>query len=275
MPTTSKNNNNLYHVQNQWGGDSAPWHEGGAWIIGCRSNQRVVEVKVSSNDNGRTLSGTMTYAGEGPIGFKADLTLNNTYEVQNQWGGDSAPWHPGGTWLIGCRDGQNVVAINIESSDGGATFKGTMTYAGEGPIGFKAEAVDGGVYDVQNQWGGDSAPWHPGGVWVLGCRGNQTVVAVKVSSDDGGRSLQGTMTYINEGPIGFKGSQIVSATYDVQNQWGGDSAPWHPGGSWVIGCRTGQNVIGLDIASSDNGKNLQGTMTYAGEGPIGFKAVLR
>lgn len=275
MSKTSKLQNNLYQVHNQWGGSSAPWQEGGVWVIGGRPGQPVVALQVNSNDNGKTLVGTMTYKGEGPIGFKASLTQTNTYVVENQWGGSSAPWRPGGTWLLGCRTNQNVVAINITSSDDGVTLNGTMTYAGEGPIGFKSEAIDGGVYDVENQWGGSSAPWHPGGVWAMGYRDNQTIIAVKVTSGDGGKSLQGAITYANEGPIGFKGPQIVSNTYAVENQWGGSAAPWHPGGSWVLGCRTGQNVVAIDITSSDDGQTLNGTMTYAGEGPIGFRATLR
>ena len=90
----------------------------------------------------------MTYKGEGPIGFKASLTQGNTYIVENQWGGSFAPWHPGGTWLIGSRGGQHVVAIAVTSSDDGKTLNGTMTYAGEGPIGFKSEAI--GEPDVEN-----------------------------------------------------------------------------------------------------------------------------
>lgn len=127
---------NNYATQNQWGGNSAPWHDGGTWVIGARDNQHVVAMAVSSNDGGQTLNGTITYEGEGPIGFKATNTGNNTYQVQNQWGGNSAPWHAGGAWLLGCRGNQSVVAINIASTDGGKTLNGTITYAGEGPIGF-------------------------------------------------------------------------------------------------------------------------------------------
>jgi len=61
----------------------------------------------------------------------------NLYEVENQWGGSSAPWHPGGTWAIGSRPDQHVVAVDVKSQDAGETLTGTMTYAGEGPIGFK------------------------------------------------------------------------------------------------------------------------------------------
>ncbi|MDH3974274.1 MAG: glycosyl hydrolase family 18 protein [Deltaproteobacteria bacterium] len=133
---------NNYLVENQWGGSSAPWHPGGTWVMGCRNGQHVVQLEASSADGGQTLKGTMTYDGEGPIGFTATLRGNNSYQVQNQWGGSSAPWHPGGTWLIGGRSNQNVVAIDISSSDAGKTLKGTMTYANEGPIGFAAALQD-------------------------------------------------------------------------------------------------------------------------------------
>ena len=129
---------NTYVVENQWGGNDAPWHSGGRWVIGGRSDQRVVALNVTSDDGGQTLFGAMTYAGEGPIGFRATRTAQNTYVVENQWGGNDAPWHPGGTWILGGRSDQNVIAIDISSNDGGVTLTGAMTYAGEGPIGFRA-----------------------------------------------------------------------------------------------------------------------------------------
>lgn len=268
----SKNTNNFQIVQNQWGGNSAPWNPGGAWVIGCRDNQKIVELNVTSTDNGKTLKGTTTYEGEGPIGFTGKLTQNNTYEVQNQWGGSNAPWHPGGQWVLGCRNNQNVVAIQIKSTDAGKTLNGTMTYAGEGPIGFKSQASDGSVYSVENQWGGTSAPWHDGGIFVLGSR-DQAVVALNLASQDGGKTFNGTMTYAGEGPIGCKGAQQSGNNYTVENQWGGSSAPWHAGGTWLIGCRSGQNFTQLTLESKDNGNTIKGTMTYAGEGPIGTQGI--
>lgn len=126
-----------YTVENQWGGKFAPWHPGGTWVLGARDNQNVVEINIASNDNGQTFTGTMTYAGEGPIGFRAQRTSQNNYTVENQWGGEQAPWHPGGNWIIGARDNQNVVQLKVASSDGGKTLNGTTTYSGEGPIGFR------------------------------------------------------------------------------------------------------------------------------------------
>jgi hypothetical protein len=260
----------VYTIQNQWGGDQAPWHEGGVFNIGNRADQLPVALAIQSGDGGRTFSGTMTYAGEGPIGVRATMVTTNCYQVENQWGGNDAPWHDAGLFLLGARNGQNAVAFDLSSSDGGQTLNGTMTYAGEGPIGIRAARSDGAAYNGTNQWGGDSAPWHPAGQWVLGTRANQAVVALDITSNDNGRTLVGTMTYFDEGPIGFRGTQIMANTYSVVNQWGGDQAPWHPGGTWVIGSRGTQGVVAVSIRG---GTTLNGTMTYVGEGPIGLELV--
>ena len=144
-----------------------------------------------------------------PIGdVPLEMAMNLLRRVENQWGGNNAPWHNGGIWLMGCRPGQNIVAINIKSDDGGKTLYGNMTYANEGPIGFRATLSDGNNYAVENQWGGDDAPWHDGGQWIIGARSRQNVVELNVKSDDGGNTLNGTMIYEGEGPIGFKATMI-------------------------------------------------------------------
>lgn len=264
----------IYQVENQWGGNTAPWHQGGKWILGARPEQNVVAIDIQSQDGGETFHGTMTYAGEGPIGFRATRNGANNYKVENQWGGSSAPWHYGGEWVIGFRTGQNVVALNVKSENDGNTLAGTMTYAGEGPIGFRGTSSAGDVYAVQNQWGGSSAPWHIGGQWVLGARLDQKVIAINITSTDEGKTLTGNMTYAGEGPIGFRGTLISSNNYQVENQWGGSHAPWHPGGLWIIGYRAGQNVVSLNVTSNDSGDTFTGEMTYSGEGPIGFEGAL-
>ncbi|MFC5044910.1 hypothetical protein ACFSTE_21380 [Aquimarina hainanensis] len=189
-------------------------------------------------------------------------------------GGASAPWHPGGNWIIGGRNGQNVIELNVTAESGSANLEGTMKYAGEGPIGFKGQETIGSSYSIENQWGGASAPWHPGGTFVLGARENQNPVAYDIQSTDGGKTFTGTMTYAGEGPIGFRAIQTAGNNYAAENQWGGASAPWHPGGNLVIGARVNQNVVQLKINSNDNGETFSGEMTYLGEGPIGVKAVL-
>ncbi|MEO1518687.1 MAG: lectin ESA-2 [Bacteroidota bacterium] len=262
-----------YRVMNQWGGDQAPWHFGGIYVIGNRPEQNVVQIDITSKDDGKTFTGTMTYEGEGPIGFKAEALGDNNYKVQNQWGGNQAPWHDGGVFVIGGRDNQPVVALNATSSNDGLNLQGTMTYKGEGPIGFGAEMRKS--FFVQNQWGGSSAPWHDGGTMKLNARPNQNVVALDIKSDDGGKTFTGTMTYDGEGPIGFRATQNAYNNYTVENQWGGSSAPWHPGGHFLIGTRSGQRAVAVKVKRVEGTWNLDGTMTYEGEGPIGFKGTFQ
>lgn len=135
---------------------------------------------------------------------QADSSQNSVYEVENQWGGSEAAWHDGGTWLIGSRAGQQVVSLDVKSDDNGQTLVGTMIYEWEGPIGFRARHTHQNNYVVENQWGGANAPWHAGGTWQLGSRAAQRVVAIDILSDDGGNNLHGTITYEDEGPIGFR-----------------------------------------------------------------------
>ena len=261
----------VYQVENQWGGEQAPWHRGGTWILGGRKDQSVVAVDIKSTDHGETLTGSMTYQGEGPISLKAEHEYANVYSVEVQWGGSSAPWHVDGKWTIGGRNNQRCVQLNVTASTEDKSLLGNMTYDGEGKIGFKSHLSFG--YLVQNQWGGSSAPWHPGGTWALSGRYNQEVVAMDIVSQDGGETFTGTMTYKGEGPIGFKGTQLEGNNYAVFNQWGGSSAPWHQGGDLILGSRKNQQVIKLEFSSKD-GEVLDGEMTYSGEGSIGFKAEL-
>lgn len=134
-----------------------------------------------------------------------------------------------------------------------------------------ASATD---YLVENSWGGTTG--HYGGLWVLGVRGEQLPVAFDLTSDDGGKTLTGTMTYEGEGPIGFNGKYIGSNNYKVEVQWGGSDAPWQDSGVMVIGYRGNEQMTQeLKITSPDGGKSFEGNMVYAGEGPIGLNAKLQ
>lgn len=143
------------------------------------------------------------------LSFDKNFTIAVTHltwiTVENQWGGPSAPWQPGGEWKIS----ERMAALDVKSSDGGQTLNGTITYAGEEPIGFKATLTQNNTYTVENQWGGPSAPWQPAGDWILGARTDQNVVAININSTDGGKTFTGDMTYAGEGPIGFRGTLII------------------------------------------------------------------
>ncbi|MCC6457216.1 MAG: hypothetical protein IT328_19835 [Caldilineaceae bacterium] len=143
-----------------------------------------------------------------------DIAQNNAYVVENQWGGADTPWSDGGMWVIGGRQDQHVVALDITSTDDGQTLVGTVAYAGEGQIGFRAAKTEQNTYLVENQWGGADAPWNPGGIWVLGTREDQSIVALSISSEDDGNTLNGTMTYVGEGTIGFRAILQPASTLD-------------------------------------------------------------
>jgi OAA-family lectin sugar binding domain len=133
--TTIKTN---FVVTNTWGGDPKP-HVGGLWVLGNRPEQSVVSIDITSKDDGKTFTGTMTYAGEGPIGVEATQFTGNNYNVKNSWGG-SGFVHDGGIWIIGDRDGQRIVSLKATSTDLGQTLNGENTYQGEGQIGFTGRA---------------------------------------------------------------------------------------------------------------------------------------
>ena len=48
------------------------WHDNGVWVIGTSEDQRAIGVQIQSTTGGESFTGTMKYAGEGPIGFRAD-----------------------------------------------------------------------------------------------------------------------------------------------------------------------------------------------------------
>ncbi|MBX3014395.1 MAG: DUF11 domain-containing protein [Caldilineaceae bacterium] len=133
-----------------------------------------------------------------------DLTQSNTYLVKTLTSDTDADWQDGGVWVIGGRLAQRIVALSATSLDGGETLEGTMAYAGEGPIGFRATQVEPNTYTVENHWGNADDPWNPGGTWILGNREGQGVVAIEIASEDAGNSLVGTLTYADEEPISFR-----------------------------------------------------------------------
>ena len=82
----------------------------------------------------------MGYHHAAPTGFKAMSAGDNKYTAQEQFGfgGARASWRAAGTWTIGGRTGQPVISLDVVSKDAGETFGGSVTYAREGPIRFKA-----------------------------------------------------------------------------------------------------------------------------------------
>ncbi|MEM7532123.1 MAG: hypothetical protein AAF639_08105 [Chloroflexota bacterium] len=52
------------------------------WLLGARKHQHITAMTVQSDDDGRTLHGTITYAGEGPIHIKAVREFKTISDVE-------------------------------------------------------------------------------------------------------------------------------------------------------------------------------------------------
>ena len=126
-----------YDVTNTWG-KTGTQHPGGTFTMGCNKSAALIKLDVSSTDNGQTLTGTAQYQGNGSIGIKFtynnDSSAPNAYDCTVTYGGVSYPrW----TWVLGDRGADQLpVAFNISNGGEGTTLTGTMTYNGEGHIGF-------------------------------------------------------------------------------------------------------------------------------------------
>jgi hypothetical protein len=273
----------------QRGGNVEQWHPDGDWVLGGRDSQRVISIKIRSADRGKRLTGTITYDFEGPIGFKAASVGGNRYAVQNHWGGELAPWHDGGTWILGGRPNDRVIALDVVSEDHGETLQGEMTYEREGPIRFKATRTTrttarekppelaltwlaalranpksparSTTYRVTCQTGAETEPWRPAGDWVLGTRDNQPIVGVTIRSENAFTLFKGKIIYAGGDPLGFYAhTHHNKMEYEVHTQWSRYS-PFAPAGTWSISGRRGERLVCLDLVSDDGGETLRGSIT--------------
>lgn len=274
----------IYHIQNQWGSNNPPWHDRGIFVMGDQSAKNLSSLNLSSNDNGHTLSGTIAYEGGSHLHFLATAKMGvnkNNYQTQVKSG--TGAWKDGGTWLMGSRGNQRVVSMRA-SADAQGNLVGQMTYSGEGGIGLKGTLIPGSAYSVESNWGG--SPGSPGaslgmgsgggmslggggtitlgtgGIMVLGAKANTAPIDIDLSSSDGGKTLQGTMTYegMSTTSVNLQLYNLALNTYIVQGSQE----------RLVIGARDNQNIVKLKVSSTDGGLTLNGEMQYAGDGVIGF-----
>ena len=129
----------LYRVQNRWGDVETSWRDGGLFKIGA-PEKRVLALNLTSDDQGETLLGTVSYEAELATEqeLRATRRRGNVYAVEVRQDGESA-WLAHGQWLLGARRHQQIVALTVEADDDGAALTGKIAYAGEGPIQFIAD----------------------------------------------------------------------------------------------------------------------------------------
>lgn len=116
------------------------------------------------------------------------------------------------------------------------------------------------------------------GTWTLGA--NESPLEVRFASGngvdkhDGGKTLMGQVKFDQKaGMLALKAERINGNNFAVYTKKGNEN--WKKDGDWVIGGRNNHAVIKADAKSTDGGKTLIGMITYAGEGPVHFKATRR
>jgi hypothetical protein len=126
-------------------------------------------------------------------------------------------------------------------------------------------------YQVENQWGGPKAPWHEGGVWMMGRRPQQylTYVNMKASADSP-MIMHGELAYGGEQKVTCRAEEVGWNKWAVQVQVNGN---WQDDGIWIMGDRFPQRTEGIDVSAGADHR-LVGTTVYTHEGPIGFKGTV-
>ncbi|MEL6534164.1 MAG: lectin OAA [Bacteroidota bacterium] len=117
---------------------SKSWNRGGMWILGSREHHNLSVVDLISQNGGKTLYGTASYAGEKAMKVKAELKHGHVYNVYFRKGGISTPWEVEGTWVIGANNSPMVTSIALNSPDKGDHLTGVVTFEDKSPMGFKA-----------------------------------------------------------------------------------------------------------------------------------------
>ncbi|WP_412061793.1 hypothetical protein [Rubrivirga sp. IMCC45206] len=243
----------LYRVEHQADGDGR-WREGGSWVMGTRSGERLTALSGSSDDGGFTLEGLWSYGSDDLTAFRATMTAHNTYEVEAQIGGEDGPWQPAGTWLLGARVEHHVVALDLTSEDGGETLAGTCRYEDEPQFTVRCQTADGGVYAVTSD--DNETPT----CWVIGR--DRPLQSLVCRSDDDGLSLLGSCD-IGGTVLGFRAVRWAGNAYhtEVRSASGGG---WTDSGMWVLGSRKDVNLVSVHLEGRGT---LTGPCAYAGERP--------
>lgn len=135
-------------------------------------------------------------------------------------------------------------------------------------------AAAGTEYDVKLAFGcakitDSNCQWEDSGTWILGA--NESPIEIRFASGDGAKTLMGQVKFTQKGGmLGLRAVRVDGNNYSVLTKRGNDD--WVKDGDWVIGGRNNHAVIKADAKSNDGGQTLIGMITYAGEGPVHFKA---
>ena len=147
--------------------------------------------------------------------------------------------------------------------------------------------LGGRVHTAYIRW--PTGKWIQETNWELGGKGNdQRVVMLNVAQvvDKWGyRVLTGKMQYSGESKQrDFNGRQFPDDVVTDRRRWmvntGFDTPDVNDqfymdfDGRWIMGGRTTQRLVMLNLFSIDNGLSMYGTISYDNEGPLEFRTAL-
>lgn len=126
-------------------------------------------------------------------------------------------WHTEGLWVIGGPSCQRCVAVDLFSTDDGATLQGTNTYNGEEPTAFRCTRL---ISNELSEMGVNSSTED---AWVVPS-GNLTADVGQLNEDD---------------------PSLAPHIYTIWNQWPSWEDPWHNCGQWRMGYRKDKVLVSV------------------------------
>ena len=246
-----------YSVQVRQGAD-APWKDQGVWVLGGRADERPIEIRLGSGNGGQDVVGQVKYAQkEGMLGVKLRRVEGRRYTAATKAG--TADHVGEGHWVIG-RAKQTVKQLVADSTDGGVTLTGKITYADGEPAEFRARVADL-RYQVQIRQQPTTTqpgeqPWQDRGVWVLAMPTGDRPISMHFIAR--GQGAGGKVQFEHDkgsadillDPVDGKLLKAVSMTPKGEKLELGD---------WVL---DDKKIFQLYATSTDEGKTLVGYIIY-------------
>ncbi len=106
--------------------DSRFSEEVSLWILGESADEAVRSLRFTSDDDGRTFRGTYSSDGESVTSIRCARWAGNAYHAETL-APAATEWKNAGLWVVGSSGKENVVAVELRSTDG-VTLSGPVTY---------------------------------------------------------------------------------------------------------------------------------------------------
>ncbi|MBG87353.1 MAG: hypothetical protein CMO80_10690 [Verrucomicrobiales bacterium] len=199
------------------------------------------------------------------------------YHVTQRKGNFLAPWDLAGTWVLG--DGDHISNMDLKYDDELQALAAAIGYVGTGTMGFRIAGKDFKAPDyetaadeaawrtfrIEKKQFFQDVPWEAAGEWVIGGLNTARVVQLEVDTDSPEGHLLGSVCYDKLPTINFRGERIAPNSYQVDHQWGGETAKWYLCETWTLGSGPDKHLLSLGLFSQDSGRSMHGQLQYTGD----------